>query len=70
VNELKQIAEDSPEGETPAFLLAFITYNMHREAEAATWLAAAEKRSGEYDPTLSMLKRYWNLKAGAPATQP
>ena len=66
-NELKQISEDSPEGETPAFLLAFITYNTHHEDEAATWLATAQKRAGGNDPTLLTLKRYWNLKASAPA---
>jgi tetratricopeptide (TPR) repeat protein len=68
--ELKQISDDSPEDETPAFLMAFITYNTHHEDQAADWLGTAIKRGGGNDATLSLLKRYWNLKASGPATQP
>jgi hypothetical protein len=68
-SELKEIANDSPEAETPVFLLAFVTYNSHHEDQTAGWLASAEKRAGASDPTLTDLKRYWNLKT-APATQP
>ena len=68
--ELKQIASDSPEDETPAFLLAYITYNSHHEDEAATWLAAAQKCANGNDPALTLLQRYWNFRSSAPATQP
>jgi hypothetical protein len=68
--ELKQIASDSPEDETPAFLLAYITYNSHHEDESATWLAAAQKRANGNDPALTLLQRYWNFRSSAPATQP
>jgi tetratricopeptide (TPR) repeat protein len=74
VDDLKHIAEDSPENETPAFLLAYIMYNTHHPADAAQWLNEADKRSGGNDPVVAKMKRLWVFNApapvAAPATQP
>jgi tetratricopeptide (TPR) repeat protein len=66
VSELKQNAVDSPNDETPVFLLAYIAYNMHDSAKAAGYLQLAQQREGGQDALLVSLRQHWNL----PTTQP
>ena len=72
VDDLKHIAEDSPENETPAFLLAYINYNSHHSADAVQWLNEADKRSKGNDPAIQKMKRLWVFEQApaAPATKP
>jgi tetratricopeptide (TPR) repeat protein len=70
VNDLKQLASDSPQNPTPVFLLAYVAYNTHHEDRAAGWLDVANRRAGGNDDVIPMLKKYWTFTASNPATQP
>ncbi|MDP9174280.1 MAG: tetratricopeptide repeat protein [Planctomycetota bacterium] len=68
VSDLKQIASEDPTNATPVFLLAYVAYNTHHEAEANSWLDVANKRTDGKDDVIPLLKRYWTFTA--PATRP
>jgi thioredoxin-like negative regulator of GroEL len=65
-DDLKQIADSSPNDSTPVFLLAYIDYNDHQEAQAAAYLDLAQKREGGNDDLIKSLMTHWTL----PTTQP
>ena len=68
VADLKQIASDNPNSETPVFLLAYIAYNTHHEDQASAWLDVAQKRSNGKDDLIPLLKKFWTFTY--PTTQP
>lgn len=68
VEELQGLSRSDTKQETPAFLLAYITYNTGREGEAESYLKEARSRAGDRDPLLSQLESRWKLSA-SPALQ-
>ncbi|MGD0463144.1 MAG: tetratricopeptide repeat protein [Tepidisphaeraceae bacterium] len=60
-DDLKQIAQDSHEDATHAFLFAYVLYNSHHVGLAAEWLNTADKRSGRQDAAIVAMKKYWNF---------
>ena len=66
VEDLKQLAKEDPKSVRPALLLAYIAYNTGNEAQAATYLADAEKRAaGRDDEVLKLMRRHWALPDNA-----
>jgi cytochrome c-type biogenesis protein CcmH/NrfG len=66
INDLKDISKREPNFATPAFLLAYISYNTGNEAQAVTYLEEVEKRLGRPDAVVKLLRANWTLPAAAP----
>lgn len=62
-NELRDLSASDPKQETPAFLLAYISYNTGQESQAQTYLREAKARSHGRDPLLSQLESRWKPSA-------
>lgn len=60
-NELRELSSADPKQETPAFLLAYISYNTGEEGQAAIYLHEANTRSNGRDPLLSQLESHWKF---------
>lgn len=67
-DELQSLSKSDTKQEAPAFLLAYISYNTGREAEAETYLKEARTRAQDRDPLLNQLQSRWKL-SGSPALQ-
>ncbi|HZZ43098.1 MAG TPA: hypothetical protein VFE58_09180 [Tepidisphaeraceae bacterium] len=65
VVSLKAIAAKEKTQTRPAFLLAYIAYNMHDRERAASYLDLAEQRSQSFDPVFQLMRMHWNLPAHA-----
>lgn len=61
--ELNQLSKADPKQETPAFLLAYISYNTGQESAAESYLKEAHRRAGAQDPLLGQLQSHWKLSA-------
>jgi hypothetical protein len=61
--ELNQLSKADPKQETPAFLLAYISYNTGQESAAESYLSEAHRRAGAQDPLLGQLQSHWKLSA-------
>jgi cytochrome c-type biogenesis protein CcmH/NrfG len=69
INDLKDIAKREPNFATPAFLLAYISYNTGNEPQAVTYLDDVEKRLGRPDAVVKLLRANWTLPPAAPANK-
>jgi tetratricopeptide (TPR) repeat protein len=61
--ELNDLSKADPKQETPAFLLAYISYNTGHESAAESYLSEAHRRAGAQDPLLGQLQSHWKLSA-------
>jgi predicted Zn-dependent protease len=66
ITDLKDISKREPNFATPAFLLAYISYNTGNEAQAVTYLNDVEQRLGRPDAVVKLLRANWTLPAAAP----
>ena len=60
---MRDLSAADAKQETPAFLLAYISYNTGQESQAETYLREAKARSHGRDPLLSQLESRWKLSA-------
>jgi hypothetical protein len=63
--ELRDLSNADKKQETPAFLLAYISYNTGQESQAETYLREARSRARGQDPLLSELEARWKLSTPA-----
>jgi hypothetical protein len=64
-DELRHLSDADTKQETPAFLLAYISYNTGRESDAEEYLREARSRAGNRDPLLSQLESRWKLSSSS-----